>query len=80
MAYAQQDAAKHDPVLGAGLGLVDVFHTDGSFLRRGMTGGTLNAPWGWCWHQRTSGTFSNDVLVGNFGDGTINAYDTAGKF
>jgi uncharacterized protein (TIGR03118 family) len=80
VAYAQQDTAKHDPVLGAGLGLVDVFHTDGSFLRRGMTGGTLNAPWGVVLAPANFGTFSNDVLVGNFGDGTINAYDTAGVF
>jgi uncharacterized protein (TIGR03118 family) len=80
VAYAQQDAAKHDPVLGAGLGLVDVFHTDGSFLRRGMTGGTLNAPWGVVMASANFGTFSNDLLVGNFGDGTINAYDTAGTF
>jgi len=80
VAYAQQDAAKHDPVLGAGLGLVDVFHTDGSFLRRGMTAGTLNAPWGVVLAPANFGQFSNDVLVGNFGDGTINAYDTAGQF
>jgi uncharacterized protein (TIGR03118 family) len=80
VAYAQQDAAKHDPVLGAGLGLVDVFHTDGSFLRRGMTGGTLNAPWGVVMASANFGTFSNDLLVGNFGDGTINAFDTGGNF
>jgi uncharacterized protein (TIGR03118 family) len=80
VAYAQQDATKHDPVLGEGLGLVDVFHTDGSFLRRGMTGRTLNAPWGVVLAPANFGTFSNDVLVGNFGDGTINAYDTAGVF
>lgn len=80
VAYAQQDAAKHDPVLGAGLGLVDVFHTDGSFLRRGMNAGTLNAPWGVVLAPANFGQFSNDVLVGNFGDGTISAFDTAGQF
>jgi uncharacterized protein (TIGR03118 family) len=80
VAYARQDAAKHDPVLGAGLGLVDVFHTDGSFLRRGMTGGTLNAPWGIVQASANFGTFSNDLLVGNFGDGTISAFDTGGQF
>jgi len=80
VAYAQQDAARHDPVLGDGLGLVDVFHTDGSFLRRGMTGGTLNAPWGVVLAPANFGTFSNDVLVGNFGDGTINAFDSGGQF
>jgi uncharacterized protein (TIGR03118 family) len=80
VAYAQQDGAKHDPVLGAGLGLVDVFHTDGSFLRRGMTAGTLNAPWGMVLAPANFGTFSNDLLVGNFGDGTISAFDTGGNF
>jgi len=80
VAYAQQDTAKHDPVLGAGLGLVSVFHTDGSFLRRGMTGGTLNAPWGIVQASANFGEFSNDLLVGNFGDGTISAFDTAGNF
>jgi uncharacterized protein (TIGR03118 family) len=80
VAYAVQDAAKHDPVAGAGMGLVDLFHTDGSFLRRGMTGGTLNAPWGVVAAPANFGTFSNDVLVGNFGDGTISAYDSTGNF
>src|SRR5215831_15787452 len=45
VAYAMQDGAKHDPTLGAGMGLVDLFQTDGKFMKRGMTGGTLNAPW-----------------------------------
>jgi uncharacterized protein (TIGR03118 family) len=80
VAYAAQDAPKHDPMIGAGLGLVDIFHTDGSFDRRGMTGGTLNAPWGVVLTSANFGTFSNDVLVGNFGDGTINAFDTGGNF
>lgn len=78
--YALQDTAKHDPTIGAGLGLVDLFQTDGKFLRRGMTGGTLNAPWGIASAPANFGAFSNDVLVGNFGDGTISAYDTQGNF
>jgi uncharacterized protein (TIGR03118 family) len=80
VAYAAQDSAKHDPMIGAGLGLVDLFQPDGKFLRRGMTGGTLNAPWGVVATPANFGQFSNDVLVGNFGDGTINAYDTSGNF
>ena len=81
VAYAMQDAAKHDPTLGAGLGLVDLFQTDGKFLRRGMdVGGKLNAPWGVVLAPANFGAFSNDVLVGNFGDGTINAYDSTGAF
>jgi len=78
--YAMQDAAKHDPVTGAGLGLVDLFQTDGKFLHRGITGGTLNAPWGIVAASANFGEFSNDVLVGNFGDGTISAFDTQGNF
>jgi uncharacterized protein (TIGR03118 family) len=78
--YAQQDAAKHDPVLGAGLGLVDLFQPDGSFLRRGMTGSTLNAPWAVVLTPANFGDFSDSVLVGNFGDGTISAFDRSGTF
>ncbi len=44
--YAQQDAAKHDPVTGAGLGVVDAFDNAGNFTRTFASGGTLNAPWG----------------------------------
>jgi len=80
IAYAVQDGAKHDPTTGAGMGLVDLFQTDGKFMKRGMTGGTLNAPWGVVQASANFGQFSNDVLVGNFGDGTINAYDTSGNF
>lgn len=78
--YAMQDAAKHDPVTGAGLGLVDLFQTDGTFVRRGITGGTLNAPWGIVAAPANFGELSNDVLVGNFGDGTISAFDSQGNF
>jgi uncharacterized protein (TIGR03118 family) len=80
VAYAVQDAAKHDPVTGAGMGLIDLFQTDGKFLRRGMTGGRLNAPWGIVATPASFGLFSNDVLVGNFGDGTISAFDSTGTF
>jgi uncharacterized protein (TIGR03118 family) len=78
--YAVQDAPKHDPVPGAGMGLVDLFQTDGKFMRRMATGGTLNAPWGVVQASASFGMFSNDLLVGNFGDGTINAFDTTGNF
>ena len=80
VAYAMQDAPKHDPVLGAGLGLFDLFQTDGKFIRRGATGGTLNAPWGLALTPGTFGAFPNDLLVGNFGDGSINVYDSTGTF
>lgn len=60
---------------GAGLGIVDVFDTNGNLLNRVASGGTLNAPWGLTLAPSNFGDFSNDLLVGNFGDGTINAFD-----
>jgi len=80
VAYAQQDSAKHDPTIGAGLGLVDTFDSNGNFTKTFATGGTLNAPWGVAIASASFGTFSNDVLIGNFGDGTINAFDSTGRF
>ncbi len=80
VAYAMQDAAKHDPTTGAGLGVVDTFDNEGNFTHTFASGGTLNAPWGVAVTPATFGTFSNAVMVGNFGDGTMNAYDTTGKF
>lgn len=78
--YGLQNAAKHDPMVGAGLGIVDAFDIDGNFTRTLASGGKLNAPWGVVTAPATFGTFAGDVLIGNFGDGTINAYDTHGNF
>ncbi len=79
--YAVQDAAKHDPVVGAGNGIVSIFDMDGNFVRRFATGGPLNAPWGIIQASANFGPFSNDILVGNSGDGTINVFDpTTGQF
>ncbi len=75
--YAVQDAAKHSPVVGAGNGIVDVFDTQGNFVRRFATGGSLNAPWGVTLAGANFGPFSNAILVGNSGDGTISAFDAA---
>jgi uncharacterized protein (TIGR03118 family) len=72
--YAKQDADAKDEIAGAGLGLVDAFGTDGSFMGRVATGGDLNAPWGLAWAPAGFGRFSGELLVGNFGDGRINAY------
>jgi len=81
VAYAMQDAAKHDAQPGAGLGQVDVFDMNGNFVGTFVAaGGQLNAPWGVVAAPSTFGTFANAILVGNFGDGTINAFDTTGKF
>lgn len=73
--YAVQDAAKHSPVIGAGNGIVDVFDVQGNFVRRFATGGALNAPWGVAQAGANFGPFSGAILVGNSGDGTINAFD-----
>jgi uncharacterized protein (TIGR03118 family) len=77
VSYAKQDAARMDDVAGAGFGYVDVFDPDGHLLRRLASGGALNAPWGMALAPADFGRFSNRLLVGNFGDGTINAYDPA---
>jgi uncharacterized protein (TIGR03118 family) len=80
IAYAQQDSAKHDPVVGAGLGIVDSFDMEGNFTKSFASAGTLNAPWGVVMAPATFGAFAGDVLIGNFGDGTMNAFDPTGKF
>jgi len=80
VAYSVQDTAKHDPVIGDGLGIVDAFDMEGNFKGTFATGGTLNAPWGIVTAPASFGDFSNDVLIGNFGDGKINAYTTSGQF
>jgi uncharacterized protein (TIGR03118 family) len=73
--YAQQDAAKHDPVHAAGAGYVSLFDTQGNFVRRIASQGNLNAPWGATIAPSTFGMFQGALLIGNFGDGTINAFD-----
>jgi uncharacterized protein (TIGR03118 family) len=79
--YAKQDAAKHDDVSGAGNGFVSVFDTNGNLIRRVASAGTLNSPWGLALAPSGFGTFSQALLVGNFGDGRINAFNaTTGAF
>ncbi|MGH8797785.1 MAG: TIGR03118 family protein, partial [Caldimonas sp.] len=73
--YAQQDADKHDEIAGAGLGLVDSYDLQGNLLSRVATGGTLDAPWGLAIAPSSFGAMAGALLVGNFGDGRINAYD-----
>jgi len=81
VAYAKQDAAAEDEVAGAGFGFVDVFNLDGSFDHRLVSRGALNAPWAMVTAPASFGDFGGDLLVGNFGDGKINAYDpTSGAF
>lgn len=75
--YAVQDAAKDDEVKGAGLGIVSQFDFEGNFVGRVATGGALDAPWGLAVAPASFGALAGALLVGNFGDGRINAYDAA---
>jgi uncharacterized protein (TIGR03437 family) len=73
--WAKQNASKTFSTSGAGLGAVSIFDLNGNLLQHLATGGPLNAPWGVAIAPATFGVFANDVLVGNFGDGTINAFN-----
>lgn len=73
--YAKQDASGMDDVAGAGNGFVNIFDMNGNLLQRLISGGELNSPWGLALAPANFGEFSNDLLVGNFGDGKINAFD-----
>lgn len=78
--YAKQDANKVLDVAGAGNGVVDVFDFNGNLLNRLITNGVLNSPWGIALAPPSWGAFDGALLVANFGDGTINAFDvTSGK-
>jgi len=81
VAYAKQDADAEDEAAGPGLGFVDVYNTKGRLLKRLVSQGNLNAPWGLAIAPRHFGGFGGDLLVGNFGDGKINVYDPrSGRF
>lgn len=73
--YARQDYEREDDVPGRGFGYVSVFDPSGKFLRRFASRGALNAPWGIALAPASFGKFANRLLVANFGDGYINAYD-----
>src|SRR5215813_13390235 len=75
--FALQNAAKHDDVAGPGNGFVDEFSPTGQVLHSVASGGVLNSPWGLAIAPPKFGQFANDILVGNFGDGTINAFNPA---
>jgi uncharacterized protein (TIGR03118 family) len=79
--YAQQDELGEDEVAGVGLGFIDIFDTGGNLLRRFASHGALNAPWGLARAPANFGSFGGALLVGNAGDGHINAYDPmSGEF
>ncbi|HEX9095197.1 MAG TPA: TIGR03118 family protein [Candidatus Dormibacteraeota bacterium] len=73
--YAMQKPDKHDDQSGPGFGYVDAYDLNGQLLRRIASAGTLNSPWGLAIAPASFGNFHNNLLVGNFGDGRINAYN-----
>src|ERR1051326_3972161 len=75
--YALQDADQEDDVAGPGNGYVDAYDTSGNLIRRVASGGELNSPWGLALAPENFGRLSGDLLVGNFGDGRIHAFDPA---
>ncbi len=79
--YAKPDPATGQSAHGPGLGFVNVFDPEGRLLRRVASRGVLNAPWGLALAPASFGKFGGALLVGNLGDGTINAYGPrSGKF
>jgi uncharacterized protein (TIGR03118 family) len=77
VAYAMPDAEKHDDVAGPGNGYVSVYDLSGNLVGPTISGGNLNSPWGLAIAPATFGDFSGALLVGNFGDGKINAYNVS---
>jgi len=75
VAYAKVGSDKIHDVAGAGNGFVDVFDTNGNLLQRVVSNGPLNSPWGVAIAPANWGAFGGALLVGNFGDGTINAFN-----
>ena len=79
--FALQNADKEDDVAGLGHGFVDVFDLNGTNPTRLISNGQLDSPWGLQIAPGSFGTLAGDLLVGNFGNGRINAYDaTTGAF
>jgi uncharacterized protein (TIGR03118 family) len=75
--YAVQDSARHDDARGTGRGFVDIYSLTGTLLKRLVSHGPLNSPWGLALAPAGFGSFGGDLLVGNFGNGRISAFDPA---
>jgi len=76
--FAKHTAGSKDEIHGAGFGFVDVFDLSGNLLLRLQHTKDLNAPWGIAQAPGDFGTFSHRLLIGNFGDGFIHAYNAVG--
>jgi uncharacterized protein (TIGR03118 family) len=77
--WAKQNAAKNNPVAGAGLGFVSIFDTNGNLIASVPNGSELNEPWGVALAPFNFGKFSSTLLIGNLGDGKINAFSLTSK-
>ncbi len=75
--YARRDGNSTDETAGAGFGFVDRYDLQGNLLGRVASGGVLDAPWGLAIAPASFGSLAGSLLVGNFGDGHISAYDLA---
>ena len=74
VSYALQNAAKHDDVAGPGHGFIDIYTNDGILVKRLVSRGDLNSPWGLTVAPEGFGPFGGKLIVGNFGNGLIHAY------
>ena len=72
-AYAQRNLVSDVP--GPGNGYVDIYDTSGNFVKRFASNGALDSPWGMTIAPAGFGRFAGHLLIGNFGDGTIDAFD-----
>ena len=78
--YALQDSDAHDDVAGPRHGFIDIYNTDGTLVKRFASRGALDSPWGTVKAPHDFGMFSDDILVGNFGNGKISAFNHKGRF
>ncbi len=73
--YMQRSTTTYSETLGPNTGFISVFDVNGNFIKRAITGGNLNSPWGMALAPAGFGIYGGDLLVGNLGDGLINVYD-----
>jgi hypothetical protein len=73
--YMLRSTSSYSETLGPNTGFISVFDVNGNFIKRAITGGNLNSPWGMALAPAGFGIYGGDLLVGNLGDGLINVYD-----
>lgn len=80
VSYALQDGSAHDDVGGPKHGFVDIYTAGGALVKRFASRGSLDSPWAMVVAPHDFGVFSDDILVGNFGNGKISAFNRKGRF